>query len=207
MQLKEIIGCEEELRAVMGTPTPRSVKKEISRLDEYCRAFIACSPFVMIASSDATGCIDVSPRGDPAGFVQVLDGSTLAIPDRPGNRRADTFTNVLQNPRVGLLFLIPGKPETLRVNGRALVACDAWLRERMAVAGKIPALALVVTIEQAFIHCAKCMLRSGLWLPERWPDTRGVPTQAEFLRAHARLDESIEAIQASIDHSRKADLY
>jgi PPOX class probable FMN-dependent enzyme len=207
MALAEIIGSERELRAVMGEPMPRSVQKAISHLDKNCIAFIAKSPFVLIASCDAQGRLDVSPKGDPAGFVQVLDERTLAIPDRPGNQRADTFINVLQNPRVGLLFLIPGKQETLRVNGRAVIVRDPALRERMAVRGKAPQLALVVSVEEAFIHCTKCMLRSHLWEREFWPDLTGLPSQARFLVDHAGLPESVEEVQASLDETRKTRLY
>jgi PPOX class probable FMN-dependent enzyme len=139
--------------------------------------------------------------------VQVLDERTLAIPDRPGNQRADTFANVLQNPRVGLLFLIPGMQETLRVNGAALIVRDPALRERMAVRGKVPALALVVTVEEVFIHCTKCMLRSHLWDKEFWPDLRGVPSQARFLVEHAKTGETVEEVQASLDDTRKTRLY
>jgi PPOX class probable FMN-dependent enzyme len=207
MNLSEFIRTERELRAVVGEPMLRSVKKQIARLDEHCRAFIACSPFVLVASCDAQGRLDVSPKGDPAGFVQVLDEHTLAIPDRPGNQRADTFSNVLQNPRVGLLFLIPGMQETLRVNGRASIVRDLALRERMALRGRVPALALIVTVEEAFIHCTKCMLRSQLWEPHAWPDLRGVPTQARFLVDHAQLGETLEEVQASLDSNRRSRLY
>ena len=151
--------------------------------------------------------MDVSPKGDPAGFVHVLDDHTLAIPDRPGNRRADTFTNVLQNRGVGLIFLIPGKLETLRVNGRARIVRDQVLRERLAMQGKLPQLALVVTVEQAFIHCGKCMIRSGLWDHAKWPDTRALPSQARCLIDHGNLDDSVEAVEASIAASRAANLY
>jgi PPOX class probable FMN-dependent enzyme len=207
MELSEVLASEAELREVIGPPIARSVKKEITRLDVHCRALIAASPFVLIASSDASGRMDVSPKGDPAGFVQVLDDETLAIPDRPGNRRADTFTNVLQNPGVGLLFLIPGKLETLRVNGRARIVRDTALRERMAMQGKVPDLALVVTVEQAFIHCGKCMIRSRLWEGDAWPDAAGLPSQAQCLVAHGRLEESVEDVQASIELARATRLY
>ena len=207
MKFAEVVRSERELRGVIGEPMPRSVKKEIAHLDENCRAFIARSPFVLVASCDAQGRLDVSPKGDPAGFVQVLDERTLAIPDRPGNQRADTFANVLQNPRVGLLFLIPGMQETLRVNGGALIVRDVAVRERMAVRGKVPALALVVTVEEAFIHCTKCMLRSHLWDREFWPDLRGVPSQARFLVEHAKTGETVEQVQASLDETRKTRLY
>lgn len=207
MRFDEVIGSEQELRALVGPPMPRALKKEIARLDEHCRALIGASPFVLIASCDAQGRMDVSPKGDPAGFVHALDDATLAIPDRPGNRRADTFTNVLQNPHVGLLFLIPGKLETLRVNGHARIVRDRALRERMAVGGKAPELALVVTVEQAFIHCGKCMLRSQLWQAAAWPTQDGLPSQAECLIVHARLSESLDEVQASIEQSRRTQLY
>jgi uncharacterized protein len=207
VKFAELIKSERELRAVVGEPMPRSLRKEIAHLDANCRAFIAHSPFVLVASCDARGRMDVSPKGDPAGFVQVLDERTLAIPDRPGNQRADTFANVLQNPRVGLLFLIPGMQETLRVNGGALIVRDLAVRERMAMRGKVPALALVVTVEEVFIHCTKCMLRSHLWEKEFWPDVQGVPTQARFLVDHAKVGETVEEVQASLDEARKTRLY
>jgi len=207
MEFAEVIETESHLRRIIGPPLERSLKKEIARLDGHCRALIANSPFVLIASGDASGRMDVSPKGDVPGFVLVLDERTLAIPDRPGNRRADTFRNVLQSPGIGLLFLIPGKLETLRVNGRARVVRDLGLRERMTVKGKVPELALVVSVEQAFIHCGKCMLRSGLWRKDEWPDIDGLPTQAQCLVEHAKLDEPLEEVQASIEKSRKTQLY
>ena len=207
MEFAERIETAAGLRAIIGPPVDRSMRKEIARLDVHCRALIAASPFVLIASSDARGRCDVSPKGDPAGFVQVLDDETLAIPDRPGNRRADTFSNVLENPHVGLVFLIPGKLETLRVNGRGCIVTTPALRERLAVAGKVPALVLVVHVEQAFIHCGKCMVRSGLWEPDRWADTSALPSQAQCLVDHAQLGESVEAVEASVAASRAANLY
>ena len=207
MRFEEIVRSEEALRQVVGAPVERSVRKEIRRLDAHCRALIAASPFVLIASGDASGRMDASPKGDEPGFVRVLDDETLAIPDRPGNRRADTFTNVLGNPGVGLLFLIPGKLETLRVNGRARIVRDAALRESMAVRGKAPQLVLVVDVEQAFIHCGKCMIRSRLWQPEAWPDASALPSQAQCLVDHGGLAESVGEVQASIERSRAENLY
>jgi PPOX class probable FMN-dependent enzyme len=207
MEFAGVVTSEAHLREVIGPPIPRSVAKEIDHLDVHCRALIASSPFVLIASSDAAGRMDVSPKGDPAGFVQVLDDHTLAIPDRPGNRRADTFSNVLENPGVGLIFLIPGKLETLRVNGRARIVSDLALRERMAVKGKTPALALVVTVEQAFIHCGKCMIRSGLWDKESWPEVEELPSHAQCLVDHGKLRETVEEVQASIEQARRTRLY
>ncbi len=207
MRFAEVIETQAQLRELLGPPVERSVRKEIARLDRHCRALIARSPFVLVASGDAAGRMDVSPKGDAPGFVEVLDDQTLAIPERPGNRRADTFTNVLERPGVGLLFLIPGKLETLRVNGQARLVRDLELRQRLSAQGRVPELALVVSVEQAFIHCGKCMLRSQLWNPERWPPLDGLPSQAECLVAHGDLREPLEEVQASIDESRRSGLY
>lgn len=207
MKFAEVVRTEVTLRAVLGTPADRAIRKEIARLDLHCRTLISKSPLVIVASSDAAGRCDVSPKGDPPGFVHVLDDETVAIPDRPGNGRADSFCNVLQNPRVGLLFVIPGKLETLRVNGRAQIVRDLALRERMQVAGKLPALALVVTVEQAFVHCGKCMLRSGLWDLPNWPDASTLPSHAQCLVAHGSLDDTVESVDASIRESRRSALY
>jgi PPOX class probable FMN-dependent enzyme len=207
VRFSEVVSSETELRAVMGEPAARALQKEIPSIDAHCRAFIARSPFVLISSCDAQGRMDVSPKGDPPGFVQVLDESTLAIPDRPGNRRADTFRNVLQRPHVGLLFLIPGKPESLRVNGRALIVRDHSLRERMSMQGKVPELVLVVTVEQAFVHCAKCIIRSRLWEQRAWPEIAGLASHARCLVDQAKLAQTVEEVQASIEESYKTRLY
>lgn len=203
----EIITAEDQFRDVIGHPHPRVVAKAISTLDEHCRAFIARSPFVLIASADARGNMDVSPKGDPPGFVQVLDDKTLVIPDRLGNRRADTFRNILQNARVGLFFLIPGKQETLRVSGTAMIVRDQWLRERMAIQGKLPDFAIVVTVAEAFVHCQKCIIRSKLWETEHWPALDGLPSLACMMIDHAQLSDSLEEMQAIIDLSIQERLY
>jgi PPOX class probable FMN-dependent enzyme len=206
-RFREVVTSEAQFRAVMGHPAPRTLDKELAYLDDFCRTFISRSPFVVISSCDAEGRMDVSPRGDPAGFVRVLDEHTLAIPDRPGNRRADTFKNILQNEHVGLLFMIPGKHETLRVSGRAIVVRDADLRETMAVGGRLPDFAIVVAVEQAFFQCAKCMIRSNMWNTKAWPPLAGLPSQAETIVAAARLDISVDEMQAIIDKDRETRLY
>lgn len=202
-----IIRTEAELRQVLGAPSQRAMDKTVSALDDNCRAFIAASPFLLIGSVDAQGRLDVSPKGDPPGFVQVLDDHTLAIPDRLGNRRADTFVNILQQPQVALLFLIPGKQDTLRVAGSAQIVRDESLRQGMAVQGKVPDLALVVQVQEAFIHCPKCMIRSHLWEPEHWPGLEAVPSMAQTFIAHAKLDQSLEEVQALIDQGVRERLY
>jgi uncharacterized protein len=203
----EVITSEQQLRAVMGSPLPHALNKEISLIDGHCRAFIGRSPFVLVSSCDAAGNMDISPKGDPPGFVHIIDDRTLAIPDRPGNRRGDTFINVLQRPHVGLLFLIPGKPETLRISGRAIVVRDRGLREQMAMHGKLPELVLIVTVEQVFFHCAKCVLRSQLWNREQWPALAGLSSHASCLVDHAKLQVSVAEMQAQLDTSNGTRLY
>lgn len=175
---ESLVTSEEELRALVGTPGPRALQKERRSLDGHCRAFIAHSPFVLIATAGAGGRCDVSPKGDAPGFVQVLDDRRLVIPDRPGNRRIDGMRNLLVNPQIGLIFLVPGREETLRVNGRAWITRDPELLARCTVAGKTPILATGVEVEECFMHCAKAFLRSRLWSPEQWPSRDALPSLA-----------------------------
>jgi PPOX class probable FMN-dependent enzyme len=201
------ITTEAQLRAVIGEPNPRVVSKVIDHLDAHCRAFIASSPFVLIATADGQGKVDVSPKGDPAGFVQVLDAHMLAIPERLGNRLADSFLNILGRPQVGLLFTIPGKQETLRAGGTARIVQDAWLLEKMAVNGKLPQLATVITVDRVFFHCAKCIMRSHLWEPGAWPELAGLPSLAQAIIDHAKLSDSVQQVQAGLDESYRDRLY
>jgi PPOX class probable FMN-dependent enzyme len=165
------ITSPEELRALLGPVHERAATKERPRLHERDREWIANTPFVVISTSDAAGNCDASPKGDPPGFVKVLDDSTIAIPERPGNRRADGYLNILANPHIGLLFLIPGRTETLRINGRARLVRDAPYFDDMIVKGHRPILAIEIAIDTIFFHCAKAFLRSQLWRPETWrPD-------------------------------------
>ena len=202
------ITSQAQLRELMGEPVhPIVVAKTMSALDGHCRTFIARSPFVLISSADGDGRMDISPKGDPAGFVRVLDDHTLAIPDRPGNQRFDTLRNLIDNPRVGLIFLIPGKRETLRVSGTARIVTDLALRETMAIKGKSPALVLVVDVEEAFFHCAKCMIRSAMWQPDQWPSLEGLPSLAEAMKGAPAVDMPIEAMQAAITYDEAERLY
>ncbi|MGH8880038.1 MAG: MSMEG_1061 family FMN-dependent PPOX-type flavoprotein, partial [Stackebrandtia sp.] len=155
-----------ELRELMGHPHTRAVRKERTELAEMDRGFLAASPFCLVATSDAAGNCDVSPKGDPAGFAVVLDDRTIAIPERPGNKRADGFHNILSNPHVGLLFLLPGRGDTLRINGRARIIKDAPFFDRMVVKGHRPRFAVLVDIEGVYYHCAKAFMRSKLWKSE-----------------------------------------
>jgi hypothetical protein len=191
----------------MGHASHRVQGKHITTLDEHCRAFITKCPFVLIASADGAGNMDVSPKGDPPGFVRVLDDTTLVIPERPGNRHAATFSNLVQNRHVALLFLIPGKQETLRVSGTAVILRDQWLRDEMAIAGKTPDFAIAVTVEEAFLHCAKCIIRSRLWDATNWPDVSGLPSLAQAMVDAGKLDETPEEMQALIDKDSRERLY
>ena len=191
---------------MIGKPSYRVMAKVVSKLDQICRDFISRSPFVIVASCDALGCVDVSPKGDPPGFVKVLDDKTLAIPERLGNQRADTFRNVLQNPKVGLIFIIPGKGETLRVSGTAQIIRDLWLREMMVEAGRIPELALVVQVEEAFAHCTKCMVRSKIWKPETW-NPKGLASIGEAMVAHGQLDMTVAEMVAIATDDEQTRLY
>jgi PPOX class probable FMN-dependent enzyme len=207
MQFKDVITDPVQFRELMGEPPPPCVAKTIATLDRHCRAFIARSPFVLIASASARGRMDISPKGDAPGFVRVLDDKTLAIPDRPGNRRADTFVNVLEYPRVGLIFFVPGKSETLRVSGGATVVRDADLRESMAARGKTPDFALAVDVEEVFFHCSKCIVRSSLWTPQAWPSLDGLPSLAQTMVDAAALPMPVEALEGIIKQDEAERLY
>ncbi|GAA4673580.1 pyridoxamine 5'-phosphate oxidase family protein [Phytohabitans rumicis] len=183
-----------ELEEIVGEPTPAVANKARKALHENDRQWLAKSPFCLIATAGADGACDVSPKGDPPGFALVLDDTTIAIPDRPGNRRVDGFRNVLANPHVGLLFLIPGRGDTLRVNGRARLVREAPFFDQMVVKGHRPRLALVVEIEQVFYHCSKAFLRSALWLPETW-DPDALPSRARIAKDLERKDDPLEELE------------
>ena len=182
------IRDEAVLRDVIGTPTELVLTKIADRLNKLTRQFVERSPFVCVATASPDGGLDVSPRGDPPGFVRILDERTLLLPDRPGNRIADTLTNLLEDPRIALLFLIPGVGDTFRVNGRARIVDDPELLAPSAVDGKIPRLGLLVSIEEAYTQCSKALIRSDLWNPEHHVDRSELPSSGEILRS-VREDE------------------
>lgn len=175
------ITDEKALRALFHAVTPLAVLKCLDRLDVHAQAFIGRAPFLCIGTQGPDGRADVSPRGDPAGFVRVLDPRTIAIPDRPGNNRLDTLSNILANPNVGLLFIIPGFDDTLRVNGQASLTKDPSILDAMAVNGRAPRLAIVVKVNEVFLHCAKAFRRSGLWDPGQFQDRRDMPTLSKII--------------------------
>ncbi len=165
----DVVTSEQELRDMLGLPAERSVLKERPTLDDHFRAFIARSPFLLMATSGPDGTCDVSPKGDAPGFVLVLDDRRLVIPDRPGNKRFDGMKNLVTNPHIGLLFLVPGREETVRINGRAWITKDPDLLARCVAQGKTPPLAIGVEVEQCFLHCVKAFRRSKLWVHTEWP--------------------------------------
>ncbi len=198
-RFRHAITTVEELRTIVALPREAAVRKQISSLDEHCRNFIARSPFVFIATSNAAGDCDVSPKGDPPGFVQVLDEHTLVMPDRRGNQRLDSIQNIVENPHIGLLFIIPGVEWTLRVNGRATLVRDDDVRERLAAQGVVPELAIAVEVEEAFLHCPKCFLRAKLWHTDEWMPREEQPSFAAILKAQTKYDEvPVEAIEKAL---------
>lgn len=207
-QFQERIESVDELRALVGTPGPLALKKELTALDKHMRQFISQSPFLVMSTHGPDGRCDASPRGDGPGFVQVVDDHTLLIPDRPGNKRVDSFRNIIETGRVGLLFLVPGFGETLRVNGRAKIIRDeAWL-EPLSAQGKRPALAVAVAVEECFLQCAKALIRSHLWEPHEKLDATHVACAAEMLVDQAQMPEfDVAKMQALLDGAYKNNLY
>jgi PPOX class probable FMN-dependent enzyme len=204
----DIVSSLDELRTSYPPPSARAIAKQIPSLDSHCRALIAVAPFVLVGTSTAAGDCDVSPKGGPPGFVRVLDDHRLAWADQPGNRRVDSMRNLLENPRIGLLFLIPGMDETLRVNGRAWPTRDPDVLGAVAIDGQRPPLAIGVHVEEAFIHCAKAFRRAGLWDTGQWPDRSTLPTAACILRDHARIsDVSVDEIDAGLQQNYRDELY
>lgn len=206
MNFENIITSEEQLRETLGYPSEIVTRKTINYIDEHCRSFIEKSPFITIATSDLEGNLDVSPKGDPAGFVKILDEKTLAIPDRPGNAKADTLTNIIKNPNIGLIFLIPGVRETLRINGEAKIVQDNWVLEQLTVDGKTPSFAIIVTVKEAFMHCAKCIIRSKLWQADSAKQA-SVPSLAKVLVEHGKLEISVDELDGMIKNDEQTNLY
>jgi uncharacterized protein len=195
----DVLASADELAVLYGSPVEAVVSKIIDHLDGHCRDFIARSPFVLVATADERGNCDVSPKGGPAGFVSVLDEKRLAIPDAPGNRLVYSLRNVAAGGRAGLLFVIPGMEETLRVNGRAWLTRDPAVLEPLAAGAKPPKVAIGVEIEEAFLHCAKAFKRSALWRPDEWPDAAGLAAAAQIWRDHMALDMTTKEVQEFVD--------
>ncbi|WP_112238594.1 pyridoxamine 5'-phosphate oxidase family protein [Kribbella monticola] len=204
-ELAEITSYEE-LREVVPAPLQHATDKTRKELHELDRQWLAESPFCLIATSAADGSCDVSPKGDPTGFTKVLDDTTIVIPERAGNRRIDGFTNILSNPHVGLIYLLPGRGETLRINGRARIIREAPFFDDMIVKGNRPQLALLVEIEEIFHHCSKAFLRSQIWKPETWnPDA--MPSRAKIAKALDRKDADLAELEEYYGPQYEAGIY
>ncbi|WP_103110388.1 pyridoxamine 5'-phosphate oxidase family protein [Brevibacillus reuszeri] len=205
---REVISSESELREMYGEPSKLVQNKAIAQMDSHVRNFIAQAPFLIIATADAEGKCDASPRGDAPGFVHIIDDNHLVIPERPGNKRMDSISNILSNPQIGLIFMIPTLEETLRINGRACIIRDAELLEKMAVKGKVPSIGIGVQVEECFMHCAKAFMRSGLWKPESWPEAGTTPNVSQILADHVKLPGvTAKEVAEGLEDSYKNRLY
>ncbi len=206
-QPTEILTNEEEIRAIVPDQFSSQTGKVLDHIDDLCRVWIEASTFLTMATVSAAGRVDVSPKGDPAGFVRVVDDKTLAIPDRPGNHRFDSFLNILETGRIGLVFLVPHRNEVVRVNGSAQVVTDAELMETMSIKGRVPVMAVLVRVEEAFYHCGKAVIRSRLWHPEEVPLANGLPTYAEALKAHGTLADDLDDLERRMKNNDENRLY
>jgi len=206
-QPKHVVNSMDEIYADMRQPYDSQIRKFIDHIDDHCRVWIEHSTFLTMATVDAQGNMDVSPKGDPAGFVKVLDRKTLAIPDRPGNHRYDGFQNIMETGRIGLVFLVPNRNEVVRVNGSAQVVRDPQVRERCAIKDRIPDFAVIVHVEEAFYHCGKSIIRSRLWHPQDQLPVDGLPTYAQALMTHGNLTEDFEDLTARLRHNDEKRLY
>lgn len=204
LTVDEEIKTVSRLRELLPTEGfTNTFHKVTNQLNGVARNFIACAPFIIVATKSSAGLIDVSPKGDPAGFVEVYDEKTLIIPDRLGNHRVDGFQNILEDPNVAILFIVPGHGDTLRIAGRARIVKDKAISARHAINGNEPLLAMVVEVQEAFMHCSKSLIRSRLWHPDKWPARKTAPTLAEWVIATVDRKQSLDAVQD--DHSMDED--
>ena len=207
-RFRKRVTSVEELTELIGVPSEMVMKKQLSELDGHMKAFIERSPFLLLGTFSRTGCCDVSPRGDGHGLAQILDSKTLVIPDRRGNRRVDSLRNILETGRVGLLFLIPGMGETLRVNGRACLVRDDELLASLAAEGKPPLVGIAVEVEECFLQCAKAIIRSKLWEKRVEGGENSLPCFAEILMDQTQISgETVESLQRQIEDSYTNKLY
>ncbi len=204
--MPDTLSTPAEIRVHYGSPGALAANKTLHHIDRHARAFIALSPFMVIASSDAKGNCDATPRGDAPGFVHVRDDHTLLIPDRRGNNRVDTMLNIAANPKIGLLFMVPGFGETLRVNGRVSISTDPALLAPLEAAGKVPTSAIVLEVDEVFFHCAKAMIRSEIWNPDRHQDRKTFPSLGRIIADQVAGVEPVAA-DANIDESYRLRLY
>ncbi len=204
---KKPLTSPEMLQQMLGEMHPSQVNKIIDHVDKHIAAWLERTTFVAIASTNAKGHMDVSPKGDPAGFIKVLDPKTIAIPDRIGNKRGDTFFNVLENPRIGMFCVVPRRKEVVRINGAAEIVRDDNLLDLTTLNGHRPDLVLLLRVEEAFFHCGKSMIRSSMWQPDKWGSIEGLPTYAEALKDHGDMDMPLEDIEARMAYNESDRLY
>lgn len=204
---KDILTSVDQIYSNQRQPYESQTQKFIDHIDDLCRIWIEHSTFLTMATVDSAGNMDISPKGDPAGFVKVLNPKTLAIPDRPGNHRYDGFRNIMETGRVGLVFLVPNRNEVVRVNGSAVVVEDMAVRQQCAIKGRVPDFAVIVRVEEAFYHCGKSIIRSRLWHPDAQLPVDALPTYAEALMAHGELTEDIAELAARLWHNDENRLY
>ena len=197
----------DKVRDYFGPANARAAAKQLAHLDDHCRNFIALSPFVVLSTANAAGQCDATPRGDAPGFVGVLDEHTVVLPDRPGNNRVDSFLNIAENPHAGLLFIVPGVRETLRINGPARIETDPDVLEPLSVNGKPPRAGIVVTAEEVFFHCAKAFIRSDLWNPEKFVPKGTVPTLGQILADQIGGGRTKDSEDAAIEDGYRTRLY
>lgn len=197
MAFGHAVRSETELRGLVPEPTHNAYRKQIDRLDPYCHELIAATPILFMSTAAPDGSCDVSPKGGPPGFVRALDEQRLVIPEGKGNNRLDSLVNVLSNPQIGLLFVIPGRNETLRVNGRATITTDPEILELVPLNGRTPVMAIGVEADEVYTHCGKAFIRSELWDPQTWPERDALPSPAEVLRAHVG-GQTLEEVEARL---------
>lgn len=208
LEIDEQIETLDRLRELLPTEGfTNTFLKVTDRLNDVARDFIALAPMVVVATKASGGLIDVTPKGDPAGFVEVYDDKTLIIPDRLGNHRVDGFQNLLEDANVALLFIVPGHGDTLRIAGKARIVRDAAISKRHAINGKEPLLALVIDVEEAFMHCSKSFIRSHLWHPDHWPARKSAPTLAEWVMATVDRAQTLDEVQDDHTADEDARLY
>lgn len=207
-QFKEILTSEDQIRGIMGYPSELVGRKVINRIDKHCLNFISLSPLLFLSTADDRGNCDVSPRGDAPGSVLVLDDKHFVIPERPGNRRIDTLKNILLNPKIGILFIIPGLGETLRINGQAFVIKDEEILKKMKAHEKMPVMGIGVQVEECFIHCAKAFIRSKAWDSDSWQKKDSLPSISSILADHLNSSEyTQESIKQGFQESYEKRLY
>ncbi|MEQ8480637.1 MAG: pyridoxamine 5'-phosphate oxidase family protein [Hoeflea sp.] len=207
ISVDEEVTTQNCLRKYRNPPSRFVANKVIGHVDDLARRFIAASPMVVLATRRKDGGVDMTPRGDPPGFVQVLNDRVIAVPDRLGNNRADAFENILLDPGIGLYFIIPGHNDSLRISGQAQIVRDTKLMTRMDVRGHVPDLAILVRVDALLSHCPKAFVRSGMWERDGWPDLGNVPSAGEFLKAHGNLPDPLSDVEGIVEKDGRTRLY